>query len=156
MADGLYTLGAWTFRHRRIVLGFWVAVLVAVGGLSQAFARPPSTQFSIPGTQSQEAIDLLNQKFPAAAGASARIVFAAPAGHRLTEPALKAAVEATLARARAAGQVEAVTDPYAGGTISTNGRIAYADAIYAVPVPDITGGSKAALERSAQPAHAAG
>ena len=156
MADGLYNLGAWTFKHRRFVLGFWVVVLVAVGGLSQAFARPPSTQFSIPGTQSQEAIDLLNQKFPAAAGASARIVFAAPVGHRLTEPALKAAVEATLARAKAAGQVEAVTDPYAGGAVSTDGRIAYADAIYAVPVPDITAGSKAALERSAQPAHAAG
>ena len=156
MANGLYALGAWTFRHRRIVVGFWVVLLFVVGGLSQAFARPPSTQFSIPGTQSQEAIDLLNQKFPAAAGAAARIVFEAPAGHRLTEPALQSAVEATLARAKAAGQVEAVTDPFSGGTISTDGRIAYADAIYAVPVAGISNASKAALERSAEPAHAAG
>jgi len=156
MATRLYGLGAWTFRHRRIVLGFWVVVLVAVGVLSQNFARPPSTQFTIPGTQSQEAIDLLNSKFPAAAGASARIVFAAPTGHQLTEPALKAAVLATLARAKAAGQVEAVTDPFAAGTISKDGQIAYADAIYSVPVPDITNRSKAALEQSAQPAHAAG
>ncbi len=156
MADGLYALGAWTFAHRRIVLGFWVVLLVVVGGLSMTYSRPPSTQFSIPGTQSQQAIDLLEQKFPAAAGASARIVFAAPAGHRLTEPGLKAAVEATLARAKAAGQVEVVTDPYVGGTISADGRIAYADAIYPVPVASISNASKVALEQSARPARAAG
>ena len=123
MATRLYGLGAWAFRHRRIVLGFWLAVLVAVGVLSQSFSRPPRTQFTIPGTQSQEAIDLLNQKFPAAAGASAQIVFAAPAGHRLTEPALRAAVEGTLARAKAAGQIVAVTDPFTTGTISKSGEI---------------------------------
>ncbi len=156
MANGLYALGAWTFRHRRIVVGFWVVLLFVVGGLSQTFARPPSTQFSIPGTQSQEAIDLLNQKFPAAAGAAARIVFEAPTGHRLTEPPLRSAVEATLARARVAGQVVAVTDPFAMDTISTNGRIAFADAIYSVPVAGIAEASKTALERSAEPAHAAG
>jgi len=156
MATRLYGLGAWAFRHRRIVLGFWLAVLVSVGVLSQSFSRPPSTQFTIPGTQSQEAIDLLNQKFPAAAGASAQIVFAAPAGHRLTEPALRAAVEGTLARAKAAGQIVAVTDPFTTGTISKSGVIAYADAIYTVPVPSITSRSKAALEQSAQPAHRAG
>jgi uncharacterized membrane protein YdfJ with MMPL/SSD domain len=156
VATHLYGLGAWTFRHRRVVLGFWVVTLVAVGALSQTFARPPSTQFTIPGTQSQEAIDLLNQKFPAAAGASARIVFAAPAGHQLTEPGLKAAIEASLARTKAAGQVVAVTDPFTAGTISKDGRIAYADAIYTVPVPSITSRSKAALEQSAQPARTAG
>jgi uncharacterized membrane protein YdfJ with MMPL/SSD domain len=156
VATHLYGLGAWTFRHRRAVLGFWVLVLVAVGVLSQTFVRPPSTQFTIPGTQSQEAIDLLNQKFPAAAGASARIVFAAPTGHQLTEPALKAAIEATLVRAKTAGQVVAVTDPFTDGTISKDGRIAYADAYYTVPVPNITNRSKAALEQSAQPAHVAG
>ncbi|MGH9078836.1 MAG: MMPL family transporter [Acidimicrobiales bacterium] len=156
MATCLYGLGAWTFRHRRIVLGFWVVVLVAVGGLSQSFARPPSTQFTIPGTQSQQAIDLLDQKFPAAAGASAQIVFAAPTGHRLTEPALEAGIRSTLARARTAGQVEAVTDPFSAGTISKDGTIAYADVIYSVPVSDIASRSKSALEQSAQPAHAAG
>jgi len=156
MATHLYGLGAWAFKHRRIVLGFWVVVLVAVGALSQTFARPPSTQFTIPGTQSQQAIDLLNEKFPAAAGASAQIVFAAPAGHQLTEPTLEAAVEASLARAKTAGQVKLVTDPFTAGTISTNGQIAYANAIYTVPIPDITNYSKAALAQSAQPAHAAG
>ncbi|MBF6558281.1 MAG: MMPL family transporter [Acidimicrobiales bacterium] len=156
MATRLYGLGTWAFKHRRFVLGFWVVALLAMGVLSQSVARPPSTAFSIPGTQSQEAIDLLNQKFPAAAGASARIVFAAPAGHELTEPTLTSAVDATLAQAKAAGQVVAVTNPFTEGTVSKDGTIAYADAIYTVPVANITNRSKAALERSAQPAHAAG
>jgi len=156
MARRLYALGAWAFRRRRLVLVAWLLALVTVGVLSQAFARPPSTQFTIPGTQSQEAIDLLDHKFPAAAGASAQIVFAAPPGHRLTEPTYQKAITATLARTRSAGQVEAVTDPFAMGTISTDGRIAYADAIYSVPVADISDRSKAALEQSAGPARAVG
>ncbi|MHB8319219.1 MAG: MMPL family transporter [Acidimicrobiales bacterium] len=156
MATYLYALGAWAFRRRRIVLGFWLLTLVVVAVLSQSFARPPSTQFTIPGTQSQQAIDLLNQKFPAAAGGAARIVFSAPAGHKLTEPSMKAAVEATLLRVKDAGQILAVTDPFTTGTVSKNAKIAYADAIYKVPVADITSRSKAALAQSAQPARSKG
>jgi RND superfamily putative drug exporter len=156
MATRLYSLGAWAFRRRRLVLAAWVTVLLVVGVLSVAFARPPSTQFTIPGTQSQEAIDLLNQKFPAASGASARVVFAAPAGHKLTEPLLQTAVATTLANVKSAGQVEAVTNPFTMGTISKDGTVAYADAIYTVPVADISDRSKTALQRSARPGQAAG
>ena len=156
MATHLFALGAWTFRRRRLVLAAWVAVLLLVGVLSVAFARPPSTQFTIPGTQSQEAIDLLNQRFPAASGASARVVFAAPAGHKLTEPSLQRAIATTLANVKLAGQVEAVTNPFTMGTVSKDGTIAYADAIYKVPVADISGRSKTALQLSARPGQAAG
>jgi len=156
VATRLYAVGAWTFRRRRLVLAGWVTVLLIVGVLSVAFARPPSTQFTIPGTQSQQAIDLLNQKFPAASGASARVVFAAPAGHKLTEPSLQTAVATTLANVKSAGQVAAVTNPFTMGTISKDGTIAYADAIYTVPVAAISDRSKTALQASARPAEAAG
>ena len=156
MATRLYALGALAFRRRRLVLAAWVTFLLVVGVLSVAFARPPSTQFTIPGTQSQQAIDLLNQKFPAASGASARVVFAAPSGHKLTEPSLQTAIAATLAQIKAAGQVEAVTNPFATGTVSKDGTIAYADAIYSVPVAAISDRSKTALQLSARPGQAAG
>jgi RND superfamily putative drug exporter len=156
MATHLYALGAWTFRRRRLVLAAWVTLLLVVGVFSVAFARPPSTQFTIPGTQSQEAIDLLNQKFPAASGASARVVFAAPAGYKLTEPFLQKAIATTLARVKSAGQVEAVTNPFTMGTISKDGTVAYADAVYTVPVADISDRSKTALQLSARPGQAAG
>ena len=135
---------------------FWLVILVAAAALSSAFSRPPSTAFTIPGTESQQAIDLLNKKFPQAAGAMAQIVFKAPAGHTLNEPQMKAAVLATLARAKNAGQVLFVGDPYTDQTISPNGQIAYADATYKVALANLPDKSKAALQASAAPAKAQG
>jgi uncharacterized membrane protein YdfJ with MMPL/SSD domain len=156
MATYLYRVGRWTFLHRKRVLAFWVLLLIALISLSSAFSRPPSTAFSIPGTQSQQAIDLLNQKFPGAAGAAAQMVFAVPAGKTLTDPAIQSAVQASIAQAQKAPQVKLVTNPYGKGTISSNMRIAYATVIYSVPVSGITTSAQQGLERSAAPAQKAG
>ena len=85
MATYLYRLGGWAFVHRRTVVGAWVLVLVAFAAAAVAFKGPTNDQFSVPGTQSQEAQDLLHEKFPGAGGASARVVFVAPAGEKLTD-----------------------------------------------------------------------
>jgi uncharacterized membrane protein YdfJ with MMPL/SSD domain len=152
----LYRVGRWTFLHRKRVLAFWVLLLIALISLSSAFSRPPSTAFSIPGTQSQQAIDLLNQKFPGAAGAAAQMVFAVPAGKTLTDPAIQSAVQASIAQAQKAPQVKLVTNPYGKGTLSSNMRIAYATVIYSVPVSGITTAAQQGLEQSAAPARRAG
>ena len=67
---------------------------------------PTSTSFSIPGTEAQEAIDTLQARFPAAdaAGPSARVVFAAPEGGSLTDPANAAKVSDVLATLRRGSQ----------------------------------------------------
>ncbi len=156
MATYLYRVGRWTFSHRKLVLALWVLLLIILISLSSVFSRPASTAFSIPGTQSQQAIDLLNQKFPGAAGAAAQMVFAVPAGKTLTEPTIESAVEASVAQAKKAPQVKLVSDPYGKGTISANMRIAYATVIYAVPVSGITPAAQQALEQSATPAQKAG
>ena len=86
MSSYLYRLGHWAFRHRRLVLGFWIALLVGVGALSQAVKKDTNDAFNVPGTESQRALDLLDEKFPGSGGATARLVFAAPEGHTLDEP----------------------------------------------------------------------
>ena len=58
----------------------WVAVLAAVIASAMAFKGHTNDKFVVPGTESQQAQDLLEQKFPGAGGASARVVFAAPKG----------------------------------------------------------------------------
>ena len=68
------------------------------------FGEQTNDKFSVPGTESQEAQDLLEAKFPAASGTSARIVFAAPEGEKLTDPENQAAVQATLDRAEQRGR----------------------------------------------------
>jgi RND superfamily putative drug exporter len=80
MSSYLYRLGHWAFRRRRFVVTFWVGLLVALGAIGQAIKKPLSDAFNVPGTESQRALDLLDEKFPGTGGATARIVFAAPPG----------------------------------------------------------------------------
>ena len=156
MGGLLARIGRGTYRHRWLTLITWLLILVAVTALSVAFSKPESTQFTVPGTQSQQAMDLLEQRFPAASGATAQIVFAAPETSTLHDATLKAGVEATLAKARQGAQVLLVTDPYNGQTISKNGRIGYATVAFKVPASAITNAAKRDLAASAGPARAAG
>ena len=82
MATYLYRLGGRAFDHRWKVVGAWMLVLLAVGRVHSAFAGKTNDKFSVPGTESQRAQDLLREKFPGAGGASARVVFVAPAARR--------------------------------------------------------------------------
>ena len=69
MAIHLYRLGGWAFRHRRAVLAGWLAILVGVIACATMFGGRTSDKFVVPGTESQQAQDLLEEKFPEASGA---------------------------------------------------------------------------------------
>ena len=57
-----------------------IAVLLAVVVSANLWGGDTSDEFSIPGTESQQAMDLLEERFPAQSGSSARVVFASPDG----------------------------------------------------------------------------
>ncbi|HEX6387788.1 MAG TPA: MMPL family transporter [Solirubrobacteraceae bacterium] len=156
MAKHLYRLGGWAFERRRTVLVMWIALLAVVVASAMAFKGQTSSKFVVPGTESQQAQDLLEQKFPAASGASARVVFAAPAGEQLTDRDNRAAVRASIAQATRAAEVSAVTDPFETKALSPDGRIGFADVIYPVPADEIEEASRDELEAVADPARAAG
>ena len=157
MSSFLYRVGHWAFRHRWIVLGFWVASLVVVGALSQAVKEDFSDAFNVPGTESQRALDLLDEKFPGSGGATARVVVAAPEGHILDEPQYRDLVGATIEAAQAVPQSVTSGEQFvAGVVVSQDGRIAYADLHFAVPVAELEDSTKEALEQVAAPARAAG
>ncbi len=156
MASALYRVGRWAFQHRGRMLLLWLVVLGIVAGCAAAFQGPTSNTFSLPGTEGQQALDLLNAKFPGTGGTTATIVFAVPAGQTLTDATHQAAIRHTLAEARSAPQVVAVMDPFSGGTVSQDKRIAYASVIYPVAVSQIRDASRTDLANSAQPARAAG
>src|SRR6201996_702644 len=127
MARALYAVGRWAVRHRGRVVLAWLALLVVVGGLGVALHGQLSSVFTVPGTKSQNAQNLLQQKFPVAAGGTARIVFEAPAGTRLTAARAVTAIGASLTAAARVPGVIGVGDPYQGGTISATQTIGYAD-----------------------------
>ncbi|TRO69243.1 MMPL family transporter [Streptomyces sp. IB201691-2A2] len=158
MATFLYRLGRFSFRRRRLVLMLWIAVLAAVGIGAAGVSSSTSDTFAIPGTQSQKALDLLEKEFPQASadGATARVVFEAPAGQKLTSAAHKAEVESLVGDLQSASQVASVADPYTGGTVSKDGSVAYAQVTYKVAQADVTDAARADLEHVAEQGERAG
>jgi uncharacterized membrane protein YdfJ with MMPL/SSD domain len=156
MAKRLYQIGGWAFENRRKVVIAWLLVVVAVVASASAFSGKTSNEFSVPGTESQVAQDLLEKKFPEAGGGSARVVFAAPEGEKLTDPENKAAVMESVENASKAPEVTAVQDPYSMGAISKDGRIGFADVYYPVKAEEVERSSADALEASTEPATKAG
>jgi putative drug exporter of the RND superfamily len=157
MSSYLYRLGHWSFRRRWLVLGFWVSVLVGIGALAQAISKPESDAFNVPGTESQQALDLLEEKFPGTGGATARIVFKAPKGHTLAENRYDKIVQPTIDRAQSVPQTLTTGDQFANSvTVSRDRTVAFADLQFLVPVDELKDSTKVALEEVAEPARDAG
>ncbi|WP_406211406.1 MMPL family transporter [Streptomyces decoyicus] len=159
MATFLYKLGRFAFRWRRFVALIWVALLAVAGVGAATAASPAADSFSIPGTEAQRAFDLLDQRFPGtnADGATARVVFRAPAGESMKDPANKAAVERTVhALQSGSSQVDRVADPYTAKALSKDGRTAYAQVSYKVTGFELSDASKDALEDAAEDGRDAG
>jgi RND superfamily putative drug exporter len=130
MSSFLYRLGHLMFRRRRRVLAAWLAILAVTIAIAVSAGGTTSERFTIPGTESQDAIDLLEARFPAQSGSDARVVFAAPDGEVLTDGTNRTAIAAALDEIGGATDVLGVTDPFATGTISRDGTIAFADVHY--------------------------
>jgi RND superfamily putative drug exporter len=152
----LYKLGRWCFAHRRYVVAAWVVLIAVLAVVGLSVKQPENNSFNVPGTESQNALNLLDHKFPGTGGAQAQVVFSVPAGASLTSSADRQAVEATVAQLRKLPQVVGVIDPYQGKSVSRNGRIAYATVAYPVAVADVTTKAQTALLDSGGPAKAAG
>ena len=138
MAVFLYRLGRFSYRRRWYVALSWIALLVLTGIGSATIAGDNSESFEIPGTESQAAFDLLNERFPGstADGATGRMVFAAPEGEDLSSPENRAGVESVIGELTAAPGLETVANPYEVGSISPDGRIAYAEIQYDTQILD--------------------
>ncbi|MFF8574696.1 MMPL family transporter [Streptomyces sp. NPDC015408] len=158
MATFLYKLGRLAFRRRHFVALIWVALLT-LAGVGAASAPPAgSTSFSIPGTEAQKAFDLLEQRFPgqSADGATARVVFKAPSGEKMTDAGNKATVEKTVDELADGSEVASVADPYTGNAVSKDGTIAYASVRYDVSGMELEESTKHALEDAAEQARESG
>lgn len=158
MATFLYKLGRLAFRRRHFVALIWVALLTLAGvGAAHAPAAGASS-FSVPGTEAQRAFDLLEQRFPgmSADGATARVVFKAPGGEKVTATDSKAVVEKTVKELEDGSEVVSVTDPYTAHAVSKDGTIAYAEVKYKVSGMELKDVSKDALKQAAQHARDGG
>jgi RND superfamily putative drug exporter len=156
MATLLHRLGRASFRRRRLVVVLWLVALAALGGAAYAFMGPTATNFSIPGTESQRAIDTLKREFPEASGATGTIVVAAPEGEQLTTPQRQAVVADLVREASALPGVLGAVDPYTAGAISPDGRYALIQVQFAEQADSVTDAQRDAYVGSGAAARAAG
>jgi putative drug exporter of the RND superfamily len=156
MSRYLSRLGRFSFRHRRAVLAAWLLILGLAAALAVVGGGKTSDTFTVPGTQSQQAIDLLQQRIPAFAGASTQVIVVARDGAKVTDTATRNGVEAAVARFRDVPQVAVVSDPFQSRQISPNGRAALITVQYAVPVASVQASTLSAVAAAAAPARSAG
>ncbi|CAL9444551.1 MMPL family transporter [Streptomyces sp. enrichment culture] len=159
MATFLYRLGRFAFRRRHLVTLLWVALLAVAGAGAATAPAATSSSFSMPGTEAQKAFDLLEERFPggSADGATARVVFKAPDGQKMTDPANKARVDKAVADLRAGSdQIANVTDPYAAQAVSRDGATAYIHVSYKVNGMELTDATRDALTETGEEARDGG
>jgi putative drug exporter of the RND superfamily len=121
-------LAGWTMRHRRITVIAWVVALVGVTIVAQSVGTRQATNFSLPGTDSQRARDLLVSQFPAQAGDIDQIVFKTANGP-VRAPAVQPRISQMLRQVAGAPHVAGVVSPFSkagSDAISRDGRIAFA------------------------------
>ncbi len=118
-------------RHPWRTLASWLVVAAAVFALAGAVGGTFTDDFSSPGSQSARALDLLNQNFPEANKGKALVVLASEDSKDLE--AHRAEVAEVIDDVMTAEHVQSVADPFAAGTVSTDGRIAYAELTLDVP-----------------------
>jgi RND superfamily putative drug exporter len=117
----------WTTGHRKTVIFGWIAALIVVGMIAGSVGSSFSEDFKLPASDSQEAFDLLENKFPAQSGDTATIVYKASEG--VETAAVKRKMEGVFATAAKVPHVSEVASPYESGgaaAISDDGKIAYA------------------------------
>ena len=126
----MQSLAHWCVRHRLVVLLIWVAALLGASFASQAVGTAYSNSFSLPHTESTEAIALLQASAPAQAGDQEQIVFQTSDGKKISDPDVQASITAALDKVAAVPHVTKVASPYtpegALTQVSKDGTIAFA------------------------------
>jgi RND superfamily putative drug exporter len=128
----LYKLGRFAFRRRWYVAFAWVLLLVGSIVGSATLSGDNTESFEIPGTESQETMDLLADRFPGMGqdGAAGKVVFAAHEGESLNDPENQQAVETVVAELEGLPGLVSAANPFEVEAVSDDGTVAYSDLAY--------------------------
>src|SRR5258708_1146470 len=157
MSSYLYRLARFAFRRRRLVLAVWLTAAIAAIAIAQASGGKTNDVFTIPGTEAQNAADVLSARLPAFSGGQSTIVFATTSGSaKVTDPAARAAIETAMAKLRTVPQVSAVADPFQSHLISQNGKVALAHVQWSPKPPNAKDATLTPVKDAMKPVQADG
>ncbi|MFJ2213960.1 MMPL family transporter [Streptomyces sp. NPDC101062] len=140
-----------SYRRRWWALVGWIVILVAVSLGSQAVGDDYRNNVGLPGTESQQALDVLRERAPAQAGSTITIVFEANDGLAATR--IRERVETMLARVEKEPHVASVVSPYRNNrALSGNGTVGYATVALDKQSEDIPTGDARKIIDTAQKA----
>ncbi len=135
------SLATWCVRHRVLVLVLWLAALIGMTVLSQSVGTAYSNSFTLPHTESTQALDLLQSAAPSVAGDREQIVFHTTDGAKVTDPSVESAINQMLAKVAQVPHVSKVTSPYTAfgaNQVSADGTTAFATVTFDRLAQDIS------------------
>src|SRR3954468_3732138 len=132
MAPLLGRLAAAAAGHWKRSLALVAAVLIGLAALAATVGGDFADDFGTPGSESQQALDLLTQRFPAQSGDTATLVFAVDGG-TLRARGRAAAIARTAAAVRRQPHVTGVAAPQ----LSRDRRIGFLTVQYDRPAQDL-------------------
>jgi RND superfamily putative drug exporter len=134
-------LRRWTeflVNHPKHVLLGGLIILVLYGAGAVALRGEFADSFELPGSESQQAYDLLEERFPQQAGSTAQIVFKTDADGGINNPEVQSQIQAFMDQAMTLPHVVSAISPLdAPNQISDEGNIAYATVYYDVLSTDL-------------------
>jgi RND superfamily putative drug exporter len=148
-------LARWCFTRRRTVLAAWLLLLVVALGAARAAGGAFNSDLSLPGTDSQAAVSLLTQHYPAAAGETDQVVIQATDGATIESPQVRGPVTKALAGVSAVPGIASVASPYAAtgaAQIGQDGTVAFARVTWDKQAAQITAADADSLIAAAQTA----
>jgi putative drug exporter of the RND superfamily len=153
MHRSIRRIGHASARRPWVTIGAWAVAAAIVMGLAGTAGGGFIDDLVAPGSQSEEAMELLQERFPEAAGGSAMAVFAAPEGERLERH--RPTIDAAVARIAGVERVATVADPFTAGTVSPDGRIGFAEIAFDRPSTELGPAPLVAITDAIEPAREA-
>jgi RND superfamily putative drug exporter len=136
------SMSRWCFRHRVVVIGVWVLLFVLLAGVTKKAGKDYSDGFSLPGTGSSQAQQLLAQSsLREGSGDDTIVIHTLTPAVLLTTTASRTQVQQALTRAASIPGVVSIQSPYTTGEqshISGDRRTAYAVVSFSRPDQDFT------------------
>jgi putative drug exporter of the RND superfamily len=152
----LYRLAHLAFRRRRIVLALWLLAAIGAIVVAQASGGKTNDNFTIPGTEAQNASDVLSAKLPAFSGGQSTVVFATHGTAKVTDPAIESVIQAAMAKLKTVPQVSTSTDPYQSKLVSASGQIALGQVQWTAKPTDVKNANLDVMNDDLKPVKAAG
>ncbi len=152
MSSFLYRLGRSVAGRARRVMAVWLLVLLAVGAVAGLAGGQLRDDLTIPGTESQAGLDVLETRFPELTGTLGQIVFEAPEGSRIAD--YRAVVNRRIAAVEDVDHVRFASHPFAEDqrelSISEDGRFALVQVQLDLPLEEITPEARDAIGDAAR------